>query len=59
MGEMQACRWYVVQVFVGLQVSNSRLPRFLSAFSQGGGGNEIVWIIGRASMYPCTKHVAN
>ena len=27
-GEIQPCRWYAVQVFVGLQVSNSSVPRF-------------------------------
>ena len=34
---------------------------FFQLFAQGGGGgqNEIVWITGGASMYPCAKHVAN
>ena len=35
---------------------------FFQLFAQGGGGggqNEIVWIIGGTSVYPCAKHVAN
>ena len=36
-------------------VSFSFLPK-----GEGGGANEIVWIIGGgSSMYPCAKHVAN
>ena len=32
---------------------------FFQLFAQGGGQNEIVWIIGGSSTYLCAKHVTN
>ena len=48
-----ATELYWVRIFSceDTRVSFSFLPK--------GGQNEIVWIIGGASMYLCAKHVAN
>ena len=55
-----------VQVHVAVKVDfmRYRIPSGHISFSflpkEGGGEqNEILWIIGGASMYPCAKHAAN